>query len=312
MIDSKVPAPVDNAVVRLNSGHSVPAICFGGGMRIKDGRVFEAGLEAGFRFFDTAFNYRNDHLLFDSEIGRRLIADQRDSIAVCTKNTLLHTLPDAAHEALGRMGLEYIDLLLLHHPFKPGTEDPLGLLASVWSAMEQLADAGLVRSIGLSNTGAGLLRFILDYCRIPPAVDQVEFHPYLYDRDLLATCEAAGIRLQAYCPLGSPWRQEALGKPAPTEDPVVTGVAAARGKSASQVILRWLIEKGVIPVVSATKPEHMRENLEVFDFELTPAEHDALDNLGRTDRIWLDEAKLGGLFGTIENGELKVPGEWPR
>jgi diketogulonate reductase-like aldo/keto reductase len=303
---------VDEAAVRLNSGHAVPAICFGGGMRIKDGRVFEEGLRAGFRFFDTAFNYRNDHLLFDSEIGRRLVGEQRESVAVCTKNTLLHELPGAAHEALARMGVEYIDVLLLHHPYKPGTEDPLGMLMRTWSAMEQLVDQGLVRSIGLSNTGIGLLEFILGSCRIPPAVDQVEFHPYLYDRELLGACEAAGIRLQAYCPLGSPWRREALGTPSPTDDPEIAAIAATHERSTSQVILRWLIEKGVIPVVSATSPRHMRENLAVFDFALTPSEREAIETLGRTDRIWLDEAKLGGLFGRVENGELKVPGEWPR
>jgi diketogulonate reductase-like aldo/keto reductase len=294
-------------VLELATGDRVPAICFGGGQRIRDGQVFEDALRAGYRFFDTAVTYRNDHLLFSSEIGRRLLAESRESVVVCSKVSLGLALPGAVEEALGRMGLEYLDLLLLHRPVSLDDDEPLGTLRRTWQAMEQLVDQGLVRMIGLSNTGSSLLRFVLDSCRIPPVVDQVEFHPYAQDRELLAACEATGIRVQAYCPLGSPWRQVALGTEPPTVDPVVTEIARGKERAPSQVVLRWLISKRVIPVVSATRPEHMKQNLDVFDFELTASERAAIDALDRQDRIWHDPVTLAGLLGTVRDGVLAIP-----
>ena len=184
----------------LNTGDSVPSICFGGGGRISDGHVFEEALRAGYRFLDSAVRYGNDHLLFSSEFGRRLLAESRESVVVCSKVNTRDPLPDAVREALGRIGLEYLDLLLLHHPVHPKDDDALETLRRTWKAMEQLVDDGLVRMIGLSNTGCSLLQFVLDSCRIPPVVDQVEFHPYHQERELLAACDAAGIRVLAYRP----------------------------------------------------------------------------------------------------------------
>src|SRR3954469_2704544 len=199
----------------LNTGQIVPAVCFGGGMRLKDPAVFERALHAGFRFFDTAFTYRNDHFIFDSEIGRRLLAGERDRIVVCSKTNLRLPLPEALDEALDRMRLERLDLLLLHHPVGPNSDDPLGALTRRWNEMEQLVDDGRVGGIGLSNTGPSLLQYLLDNARIPPSVNQVEFHPYMWDRSLYELATGAGVRLQAYCPLGSPWRAEETGRRPP-------------------------------------------------------------------------------------------------
>jgi diketogulonate reductase-like aldo/keto reductase len=177
--------------------------------------------------------------------------------------------------------------------------------------MERLVDDGLVRMIGLSNTGPSLLQFVLDSCRIPPVVDQIEFHPYAQDRESLAACEAAGVRVEAFCPLGSPWRQAKKEKDPPTVDPVVTGIAGAKGKAPAQVILRWHLDKGVIPVVSATQPEHMQQNLDVSDFELDPFEREAIDALDRQDRIWRERVKLACMRGMVTEGTLIVPERWP-
>jgi diketogulonate reductase-like aldo/keto reductase len=296
----------------LKTGDSVPSICFGGGGRIRDGQVFEEALRAGYRFLDSAVRYGNDHLLFSSEFGRRLLAEHRESLVVLTKVNTWDPLPDAVRDALGRMGLEYVDLLLLHHPVHPKDDDPLGTLQRTWKAMEQLVDDGLVRMIGLSNTGCSLLHFVVDSCRIPPVVNQVEFNPYVQDPELLAACEVAGIRVQAYCPLGSPWRRARTEKESPTVDPVVTEIARAKGRAPAQVILRWLIDKSVIPVVSGTQPVHMKQNLDVFDFELDPAERDAIDSLDRQDRMWRDQVKLAGMFGTVTDGVLTIPRRWPQ
>jgi diketogulonate reductase-like aldo/keto reductase len=300
------------ASVELNTGRGVPAICFGAGMRLKDGEVFERALRAGFRFFDTAFTYRNDHLLFDSELGRQLLAGERDGVVICSKTTLMLPLPEALDEALARMRTDRLDLLLLHHPVKPGNEDHLGSLVRRWEQMERLVEQGRVGAIGLSNTGRSLLEFLLERGRIPPAVNQVELHPYMWDRELMETCAAAGIRVQAYCPLGSPWRAAETGRQPPAADPVVGEIARRHGRTPSQAILRWHLDKGVIPVVSATSEEHMRENLDVFDFRLAPEEIAAIDGLERGERIWRDDAKLAGLFGTVDEGVLTIPGEWPR
>jgi diketogulonate reductase-like aldo/keto reductase len=178
--------------------------------------------------------------------------------------------------------------------------------------MEKLVDDGLVRMIGLSNTGTSLLQFVLDFARVPPVVNQIEFHPYAQNREVLAVCEAAEVRMEAYCPLGSPWRQAKLERQAPTVDPVITDIARTKGRAPAQVILRWLLDKGVIPVVSGTQPEHMKQNLEVFDFELNPAEREAIDALDRQERLWLDRPKLASMLGTVTNGTLTVPRRWPQ
>jgi diketogulonate reductase-like aldo/keto reductase len=298
--------------VELNTGQVVPAVCFGGGMRLKDPAVFERALRAGFRFFDTAFTYRNDHLIFDSETGRRLIAGERDRIVVCSKTNLSLPLPDALDQALERMGLDRLDLLLLHHPVQPGGDDPLEVLMRRWEEMEGLVDDGRVGGIGLSNTGAALLKYLLANARIRPAVDQVEFHPYMWDPALFEVATAAGVRIQAYCPLGSPWRAAETGRKAPTDDEAIAEIARRVGKSVSQVILRWHIQKGVIPVVSARSEEHLRENLDVFAFELGEQEIAAIDALERGERIWRDDPKLAGLYGAVSRGVLTIPRGWPQ
>jgi diketogulonate reductase-like aldo/keto reductase len=296
----------------VKTGESLPSICFGGGARIKDGQVFQEALRAGYRFLDSAVRYGNDHLLFSSEFGRRLAAEHRESLVVLSKVNTWDPLPEAVREALDRMGLEYLDLLLLHHPVHHKDDNPLETLRRTWQAMEQLVDDGLVRMIGLSNTGCSLLGFVVDSCRIPPVVNQVELHPYAQDPELLAACEAAGVRVQAYCPLGSPWRQAKKGKEPPTVDPVVTEIARSKGKAPAQVILRWHIDKGVIPVVSGTQPEHMKQNLDVFDFDLDLSEREAIDALDRHERLWLDQPKLASMLGTVTDGVLTVPRRWRR
>ena len=296
----------------LQTGLSVPSVCFGGGARIKDGQVFEEALRAGYRFLDSAVRYGNDHLLFASEFGRRLVAEDRESVVVLSKVNTWDPLPESVHEALGRMGLEYLDLLLLHHPVHHKDDNPLETLRRTWQAMEQLVEDGLVRMIGLSNTGCSLLEFVVASSRIPPVVNQVELHPYAQDPELLAACEAAGVRVQAYCPLGSPWRQARKGKEPPTVDPVVTEIARSKGKAPAQVILRWHIDKGVIPVVSGTQPEHMAQNLDVFDFDLDTSDREAIDALDRQERLWLDQPKLASMLGTVDDGVLTVPRRWRR
>jgi diketogulonate reductase-like aldo/keto reductase len=300
------------AAVPLAMGRPVPAVCFGGGMRLKDPEVFERALRAGFRFFDTAFTYRNDHMVFASELGRRLLAGERESIVICSKTNLAQPLPQALGEALERMGVNRLELLLLHHPVAPGDDDHLGVLMRRWAELEHLVDVGRVGALGVSNTGPSLLTHLIDRARIPPVVDQVELHPYMWDRDLFEVARDTGVRLQAYCPLGSPWRAAETGRALPAADEAVTAIAQRHGVSPVQVILRWHIDKGVIPVVSARSEEHMRENLDVFGFELSPREVAAIDALERGDRIWRDEPKLAGLFGKVEGGRLTIPGEWPR
>ena len=298
--------------VQLRTGASVPAICFGGGARIKDGDVFERALRTGYRFLDTAVVYGNDHLLFSSEFGRRLLAEQRESVVVCSKVQTWDPLPDSVSDALGRMELEYLDLLLIHHPMHPKDEDPLATLQRTWKAMEQLVDDGVVRMIGVSNTGCSLLEYLLDFCRIPPVVNQIEFHPYAQDRDVLAACEESGIRVEAYCPLGSPWRQAKRGIEPPTTDPVIAEIARAKARAPAQVILRWHLDKGVIPVVSGTRPEHMQQNLDVSGFELDRSEREAIDGLDRRDRLWRDQVKLACMLGTVTDGTVVVPRRWPK
>ena len=169
----------------------------------------------------------------------------------------------------------------------------------MWRVLEAEVDAGRARAIGCSNMSARKLAALLKTARIPPAVNQVESHPFLAQNELKAWCAARGIALTAYSPLGSPDRPARLveeADPAPLHDPVVAGIAAATGKSAAQVLLRWQVQRGWIAIPKSVTPERIAANLAVFDFELSPAHMAALGALNNGQRLikghpWLLEGQ---------------------
>ena len=254
--------------VRLNQGTEIPLLGLGV-YQAEPGptteRAVRWALEAGYRHVDTATYYGNE-----SDVGRAVRASglPRGDVFVTTK--LWYTdhgfdrAKRAARASLGRLGLEYIDLYLIHWP---RAESPEMRQAS-WRALEELQREGVARAIGVANYSVRHLEELLRHARVVPAVDQVEFHPFVFDPELLGFCERHGIRLEAWAP---------LTRGQQFDDPTVRAVAEAHGRTPAQVLLRWGIEHGVIEIPKSVHRDRIEENARIFDFSLSPAELARLD-----------------------------------
>ena len=262
----------------LNDDSTLPAIGFGTyPLKGDDGVTAIVGaIEAGYRLLDTAVNYENEREV--GEAIRRSGVD-RAELRVASKLPGRHhgynDAIDSVHGSLKRLGLDYLDLHLIHWP-----NPSVGRYPDAWRALVALREQGLVRSIGVSNFTEEHLRRIIDDTGVTPVVNQIELHPYFPQAHMREVDETLGIRTESWSPLGK--RQAPF-----TEAPVV---AAARkyGVTPGQVILRWQVELGSIPIPKSATPERQRQNLDVFGFSLTEAEVEAITALGRTD---------GRLFG---------------
>ncbi|AXE96692.1 aldo/keto reductase [Paraburkholderia terricola] len=246
-------------------------------------------LEVGYRHFDCAERYRNER-----EVGEALRAGlaagaiAREEIFVTTKLWNTNHRPErveAAFDAsLARIGLDYLDLYLIHTPFafQPGDEqDPRDengaviydrgvTLLDTWRAMENLVDRGNCRAIGLSDIGLDELRPLYESARIKPAVVQVEAHPYLPETELLEFCQEKGMVFLAFAPLGHGI------KPGPLDDLVIAAIAARTGKTPAQVLLAWALQRGGALLTTPKTGARAREN---FDISALPA--DAFDEVNR-------------------------------
>jgi alcohol dehydrogenase (NADP+) len=265
-------------------------------------------LAAGFRHLDCAERYRNER-----EVGRGLqagLADggiAREDIFVSTKlwnsNHRPERVEPAFEASLERLGLNYLDLYLIHTPFAflPGDDqDPRDqngnviydqgvTLLDTWKAMETLVDHGKCRAIGLSDVGLNELKFIYESARIKPAVVQVESHPYLPEMELLEFCKEEGIVLLAFAPLGHGMRPGLL------EDPVISAIAARVGKTPAQVLLAWAVQRGTAVLTTPKSAARARES---FDISALP--QDALDEINRIQtRQRLNQVVTTGVPGFI-------------
>jgi 2,5-diketo-D-gluconate reductase A len=226
-------------------------------------------LEVGYRHVDTAQAYGNEE-----SVGRGLRESgvPREEIFVTTKFVPRRGADPvtALASSLRQLGLEYVDLYLIHWP--------QGGPTWAWPGMERAYEAGDARSIGVSNFGVDDLRQLLATATVPPVVDQVQFSPYEYRKVLLASCRQQGIALEAYSPLGT-------GRHLKSE--TVTRIARRNERTPAQVLLRWCIERGIPVIPKSTHRDRIAENARVFDFRLSKhdvAELDALDRTRGTDR----------------------------
>ena len=262
----------------LNDGTTLPAIGFGTfPLTGADGiAAVQSALEVGYRLLDTAVNYDNE-----TEVGEALRRSglPRDEVQVASKLPGRHHAYDDAiasvHGSLERLGLDYLDLHLVHWP-----NPSVGKYVEAWRALVDLREQGLVRSIGVSNfTGAHLDR-IIGETGVTPAVNQIELHPYFPQAEMRAVNERLGIRTESWSPLGK--------RQAPFDEPPVAEAAEAHGVTPGQAILRWQVQLGSVPIPKSATPERQRANLDVFGFELTDEQMAAITALGRSD---------GRLFG---------------
>jgi diketogulonate reductase-like aldo/keto reductase len=262
----------------LNDGHQIPRLGLGTyALRGEDGTAaMVAAIESGYRLLDTAVNYQNEQEV--GEAVRRSGVD-RDEVFVTSKIPGRHHAYDEAvastEESLTRLGLDYLDLHLIHWP-NPGR----GRFVEAWRALVDLRERGLVRSIGVSNFTEAHLERVIDATGVTPAVNQIELHPLFPQEQLRAVHERLGIRTESWSPLGKRQAQYAASP--------VQAAADRLGVSPAQVILRWHLELGALPIPKSADPARQAENLAVFDFSLEAAEVAAITALGRAD---------GRLFG---------------
>ncbi len=223
-----------------------------------------AALDCGYRLIDTAKIYGNER---DVGIAVRESGVPRKEVVVTTKlwnsdqgyESAIH----ACQQSLRELNLDYVDLYLIHWPASSRRGES-------WRALVELRKEGLCRSIGVSNYMIPHLRELLAESEVVPAVNQVEFHPFLFQKDLLEFCRARGILIEAYSPLTRGQR---------LNDPRFVAIASRYGRSPAQILLRWALEHGVVPIPKSSRPERIRENAAVFDFSLAPADMKALDAL---------------------------------
>ena len=262
--------------IQLNDGYSIPQLGFGV-FRVdpkQTERIVTEALEIGYRHIDTARIYGNEE-----GVGRAIAASgiPREELFVTTKlwndDQGTQSVFDAFERSLDRLGLEVLDLYLIHWPVPRQDR-----YVETWKAFERLRESGRVRSIGVSNFLAHHLQRLLDETDVVPAVDQIELHPYHQQPETTAFAEEHGIAIEAWGPLGQ-------GKYPLFELPAITGPATAHGRTPAQVVIRWHLQRGHIVFPKSTHRERMAENFDVFDFELDDAEMRAITDLEREGRV---------------------------
>lgn len=266
----------ENRTVLLNSGYTMPILGLGTYALDHDTCVNSvmALLESGGRLIDTAYMYGNEDAV--GEGVRRGIEEYgipREDIFVITKiYPNQFSDPEAAIDmALQKLDIGYIDMLLLHHPSSNDVK--------AYKAMEKYVEAGKIHSLGLSNWYVEELTEFLPQVTIMPALVQNEIHPYYQEQDVVPFIQEKGIVVQCWYPLGGRgYTAELLG------NETIQTIAAAHGVSAAQVILRWDLQRGIVVIPGSSNPEHIRENLDLFGFELSDDEMGQIAALDRGEK----------------------------
>ncbi|HTX86151.1 MAG TPA: aldo/keto reductase [Streptosporangiaceae bacterium] len=272
--------------IALNNGQTIPQFGFGVFL-VKPAETQAAvtdALQAGYRHIDTAEMYGNE-----AEVGAAISRSGlgRGEVFVMTKLDNGFHRPDDAraafHQSLKALGFDYVDLFLIHWPL-PGRYD--GDFVSTWETLEEFYRDGRARSIGVSNFQPHHLRRLHQECEIRPAVNQIEVNPYLTQDDVRGFCAEHQIAVEAWSPLA---RGHALS------DPTIDDIARRVGKTPAQVILRWHIERGDIVFPKSVTPSRIRENINIFDFDLTGEDVEAISALNRNERTGPDPDTFNGM-----------------
>jgi alcohol dehydrogenase (NADP+) len=323
------PGIISSSVIpRLNRNFtkmSVPTIDLTGGLKMpmlgygtwqaKDEELeqaVEAALEAGYRHIDTAHVYENEKVI--GKVLSRWFSSgklNRGDIFLVTKLPPGGNRPESVQKYIKRslefLQVDYVDLYLVHVPF--GFKDiegdlhpvtPEGLInmdtttdhVALWKAMEAQVDAGLTKSIGISNFNQKQIDRILQNARIPPSNLQIELHAYLQQKDLVEFCKKNKIVVTAYSPLGSPGLAKFMAQfgtkidlPDILNNPVVRTIAAKHKKSEAQIVLRHAIQKEIVVIPKSTNPERLRQNIDIFNFQLDEQDMEQLNGLDQGIRI---------------------------
>lgn len=244
--------------ITLRDGNTIPAVGFGVFFSPNDGSTYDAvtkALHLGYRHIDTAAAYFNE-----DEVGKavRDSGIPRDELFITSKLWLQDYGYDAACKgidaSLKKLGLDYVDLYLIHQPY--------GDVPGAWKAMEDAQKAGKIKSIGVSNMTPNIWNHFVPQFDTMPAVNQVECHPFFQQKQLREVLDTCGTALEAYFPLGH-------GDEALLTHPLVTALAHKYNKTAGQIILRFEVQEGFVVLPKSTNPQHMADNIAIFDFSLT-------------------------------------------
>ncbi len=262
----------DTHTVLLNSGYKMPLNGIGTYSLTGDTcyNAISSALDSGVRLIDTAYMYNNEE-----EVGRAIRDSNvpREEIFVITKiyPTQYDNPEQAIEMALEKLDIGYIDMMLLHHPGEGDVE--------AYKAMEKYVEQGKIRSLGLSNWYVEELEEFLPQVDIMPALVQNEIHPYYQENDVIPYIQSLGIVVQGWYPFGGRGHTSEL-----LNDEVIVDIAKNHNVSAAQVILRWNLQKGVVVIPGSSNPEHIKENTELYDFELTIDEMNRINALDRNEK----------------------------
>ena len=252
----------------LNNGVKIPVVGFGV-FQVKDEeeckRVVLDAIDAGYRLIDTAQSYGNEEA-----VGKAIqeTSVPREELFITTKvwisNYGYEKAKASVEESLKKMQLDYLDLVLLHQPFKD--------YHGAYRALVDLYKEGKIKAIGVSNFYPNILTNFCEIVKVKPVVNQVELHPYYTQEKALETMKYYNVVPEAWAPLGG-------GRYNPFEDEMLKGIAAKYNKSVGQVILRWDIQRGVVVIPKSTHVERIKENIDIFDFELNEEEMKQISSL---------------------------------
>ncbi|XP_046373287.2 1,5-anhydro-D-fructose reductase-like [Haliotis rufescens] len=302
--------------VALPGGDQIPAVGCGtwtvweaapGAVR----DAIKAAIAEGYRHVDCAWVYGNEQ-----EVGEAIQDKIKDGTVARSDLFVTTKLWDTAHrrgavteqlkKALARLSLDYVDLYLIHWPtsFKEGDIDfpkddndkhifEFHDIQDTWKGMEDAKDAGLTKNIGISNFNSKQVQRVIDGARIKPCNIQIEVNPLFSNARLIDFCRERGLTVTAYAPFGSPnrpWKKS--DDPVLFEQPILKDIAAAKGKSPAQVCLRFLLQRGLVVIPKSVTPSRLKENFQLYDFELSEAEMKQMFSLNRDHRVYGQEITL--------------------
>jgi diketogulonate reductase-like aldo/keto reductase len=290
--------------ITLNDGNKIPTLGLGTWQSEKNQvahAVRYAITEAQYRHIDCALIYQNEKEIGEvfGEVINKTV--KREELFVTSKLWNTHHHPDyvekACKKTLSDLRLDYLDLYLIHWgiAFKSGDDlrpaDSSGKpildkisIQQTWKAMESLVRKGLVKSIGVANFTVPMLVDLLTYATVKPVTNQVELHPYNAQPLLLDYCASQDIAVTAYSPLGRPGAADVSG-PSLLEEVSVKNLAAKYKKTPAQILLNWAVSRGTIAIPKSVKPERVKENADIFDFEITESEQKEISSLNRNLRL---------------------------